>query len=255
MKQIQKPANTRLSPFRKLAVAACLVTTLGCGAANETVIPDYWGMRHTEVSHSKARLTNLFREKTVDVAGTKVSFVIPNDTLSDILMATKRHRLTEERRGTLYARHVVIKNVPFGSQNGKMVFSDLGITYGVEKGTDHAFVISFDKALDTNPEGDLAGTKVAPANDFSAMIEKISGEKIYQAKLAVETIGIPTTAFAIPLNEKGVEIGLGPWGQLVAGLSFNPSKRELVARPVIIVPEGKTREEARDALMQKLGNP
>lgn len=255
MKLIQRTTTDKLRPFRKLAVAGCLVAALGCGSANQAVVPDYWGARHTESSHSRGRLTSLFREKAVEVAGAKVSFVIPNDSLSGLEEATKRHKLNEEREGKLYASHAVIKRVPFGSRDGERVWSDLGVTYGVEKGTDHAFVISFDRELDTVDSGDLTGTKVSQLSDFPAILEKVTGNKMKRAKILVETVGIPTTAFAIPLNEDGTEMGQGPWGQLAAGMSFNPGSLELVSRIVVLVPEGKTRDEARDALTQKLGSP
>ena len=253
MKQLQKPTTDRLRPFRKLAVAGCLVAALGCGGANQQ-IPDYWSVRHTEVSHSRGRLTSLFREKTTDVGGTKVCFIIPNASLSDLEKATKRHRLNEERSEKIYASHVVIKSVTFGSRNGKMARSDLGVSFGVEKGTGHAFVIAFDRELDTS-EDELAGTKISIANDFAAMLEKVAGRQMERAKMLVETVGIPTTAYAIPLDVDGNEIGQGPWGQLAAGVSFNPGNLELVSRTVVLVPEGKTREEAREALRQKLESP
>ncbi len=255
MKQIQKPANTLLRPFRKLAVAGCLVAILGCGSANHAVVPDYWGMRHTEVSHTKARLTSLFREKTVDIAGTKVSFVIPNASLSNLDQATKRHEEREQRDETLFMRHLVIKNVPFGFASGKSSWSKLSISYAIEKG-EHHVVATFDEKLDPNPTiKGYVGVRDVKMNDFAALLRKLGAGDIHDINMAAETIGMPTTVFGIPLDSKSRPIGNGPWGQLVAGISFNPSNRELVARPVVIVAEGKSREDARGALMQKLGNP
>ena len=250
MKQIQKPPIDRLKPFRKLAVAACLVSALGCGGANQSVVPDYWGARHTDVSHTKARLTSIFREKTVDVAGAKVSFVIPNNTLSNLDQASKRHEEGDERNEAFYAHYLSIGNVMFGSGH----FSRVTFSYAIEKG-EHHIAIAFDEKLDPNPQlKEFVGIRKVDLPEFRKLSEKLGGE-IHGINFMVETVGIPTTIFGVPLDSKNQPIGRGEWGQLVIGASFNPSRRELIARPAVIVAEGKTREEARDAFVQRLSSP
>jgi hypothetical protein len=110
--------------------------------------------------------------------------------------------------------------------------------------------------LDPDPQiKEYPGLRKVDLPGFPGLLRKLGGGEIRNINFMAETIGMPTTVFGIPLDSKNRPMGSGPWGQMVIGASFNPSTRKLVARPVVIVPEGKSRDEAREALLQKLGSP
>lgn len=248
MKQIRK-SNPFPRPLRTLA-SACLLLSLSCAGGNARPT-DYWGGIY-DVQGNHQALVSLSSEKVVDARGTKVSFVMPRKSIEELDRRSDRYDEIEKRTETLYMRHILIEDVPFGIRDGKQTWSRLGISYSIDAKSHH-YVVTFDESMDPSPEIEsYPGTREAFPNEFAKLLEKLGQGKIHSVNLLVETSGIPTTAFAIPLDEDGREMGHGPWGRIVAGMSFNPGSLELVTRPIVVVPEGKSREESLEALVEAL---
>jgi hypothetical protein len=198
-------------------------------------------------------MVRLTSEKAVVMGDTEVSFVIPSASLEVLDSKKNRQDEQEKREEGFYMRNLVLFRLLFGIMDGSWQQDKASIAYIMEEGK-HYIIATFDKRFEKDPSKvRTPGVREIEFDHFPALLKKLGGGEIHSVNFVLDTFGMPTTVFAIPLDSKGQPLGVGPWGQMVAGVCFSPSPRKLIARPVVIPANGMSREDSRDELADALG--